>query len=385
MLTTLTSRERLLRTFRRQPVDRVPVAPFLYYNNVYEMFRYLPRMDRFFDPEDFDPIVRFLDYCERFGFDALHTLGSAWGQYTLDQSWENWQVRVTREGSDREVRKTIDVSTPGGALRQVENFRCPSPHLVVSAIDEYFIKTPHDFELLSRYAPPAEVMDCSLVRRSKAAIGERGLAVACTHGAFNTVNMFRKLDDLMADPRTDEGFYRAMIEYFTDRTARQDRVLVQEGADVVEMGGNMATSAVGPKFFEKYVLEYENRVARAVHEAGGFVIYHNCGDAAKIMHLYNGLEIDVFGYLTPPPFGDVELGRALEVLKPDLVLRGNVDQVEFLVKATGAEIRERVRQVLEQAKPRGNFILSTTDFFFDGCPYENIHVFADAGREFGAY
>jgi hypothetical protein len=48
-------------------------------------------------------------------------------------------------------------------------------------------------------------------------------------------------------------------------------------------------------------------------------------------------------------------------------------------------VRERVRALLEKVKPRGNWILSTTDFFFDGTSYENIKAFADAGREYGVY
>jgi uroporphyrinogen decarboxylase len=101
--------------------------------------------------------------------------------------------------------------------------------------------------------------------------------------------------------------------------------------------------------------------------------------------VYNDLDITGWGYLTPPPFGDVELDKALRVMRPDMALRGNIDQIEFLKKATPAEIRERVKQVLERVKPRGNWILSTTDFFFDGTPYQNIQAFADAGREFGVY
>jgi len=40
---------------------------------------------------------------------------------------------------------------------------------------------------------------------------------------------------------------------------------------------------------------------------------------------------------------------------------------------------------LEKVKPRGNWILSTTDFFFDETPYENIRAFAEAGLEYGKY
>jgi uroporphyrinogen decarboxylase len=381
----VTSRERLLRVFRHEAVDRIPIAPFLYYNNVYELFGYAPSIDRFFDPPDFDPIRCFVDYCARFGFDALHTLGSVWDAYTMDKSAENWDVQVVREGSEHSQCRTITIRTPGGELRQVENFRRSSKFLVVSAIDQYLIKTPQDFELFARYAPPADEMDTSLVRRAKNAIGDAGLTVACTHGAFNAVNMFRKLDDLMTDPFTDEPFYRAMMEYFLDRLIAQAKKITEAGTDVIEIGGNMATSAVGPKYFERFVRDYENRLARAIRSAGTFTVYHNCGDAGKIMHLYNELDIDVLGYLTPPPFGDVNLETALQVIRPDLVLRGNIDQVEFLVKSTPEEIQAKVRGLLERVKPRGNWILSTTDFFLDGVPYRNIDAFAEAGRSFGAY
>jgi hypothetical protein len=373
-----------LKCLRRESTGRVPVAPFLYYNNVYEMFRYVPRMGAFFDPEDFDPFPAFVDYCERFGFDCMHTLGSAWDAYRLDQTAENWDVQVETAGAGDEIRRAFTIRTPAGTLRQAENFRRSSTYLIVSAIDEYLVKTPADFEILSRFAPPAEAIGCRLVTRARAAVGENGLAVACTHGAFNSLNMFRKLDDLMADPLTDEGFYRAMMEFAVDRLKRQQRKMVAAGADAIEMSGNMATSAVGPRFFEKFVLDYENRLARDAREAGAWVIYHNCGDAAKIMHLYNRLDIDVWGYLTPRPFGDVDLDQALAVIRSDLVLRGNVDQVEFLVKATPAEIRAHVRDLLAKVRPRGNWILSTTDFFFDETPYANIQAFAEAGREFGA-
>jgi uroporphyrinogen-III decarboxylase len=103
------------------------------------------------------------------------------------------------------------------------------------------------------------------------------------------------------------------------------------------------------------------------------------------MHIYNEMDIDCWGYLTPPPYGDVVLEDALRIIRPDMVLRGNIDQVEFLVRASPAEIKAHVGRVLSTVKPRGNWILSTTDFFFDGCPQDNIMAFAEAGRQYGAY
>ena len=348
----MNGRERLIQALRGQPTDRVPIAPFLYYNSVYEMFKYRPQIETFFNPPDFDPIEKFVEFCDYFGFDVLHTLGSVWDVWVantmMDQtivcSDENWDVKITDEkhGED-ELLRTVAIHTPGGDLRHVEKHERTSEYLIVSGTLEYLIKESKDFEILRRYAPAADRMDCQLIRRARQATGDKGLVDANTHGSFNILGMFRKLDLILTDPLTDPVFFQEMVDYFLPR------------------------------------------LVHAIRELGVPVIYHNCGDAAKIMRFYNDLEIDCWGYLTPPPYADVVLEEALATLRPTLTLRGNIDQVNFLVTATPQQVREKVRQVLETVKPRGNWILSTTDFIFDGTPYANIHALADAGLEYGVY
>jgi uroporphyrinogen-III decarboxylase len=277
------------------------------------------------------------------------------------------------------------VKTPGGVLRQVMNFDRSSPNLIVSAVGEYLIKSKRDFELLRKYVPPARFIDCAQMSRAKEAVGHRGLVNVAVHGAFNTLNQFRKLEDMMMDPDTDERMYREMMEFFLEWNAKHLLEAVKAGSDSIEIGANLATSGVGPRFFGEFVADYENRLAKMIHRAGAYVVYHNCGDARKIMHLYNDLDIDVWGYVTGPPFGDVVLDDVLRVIRPNIALRGNIDQVEFMVKAKPGQVRERVRELPEKVKPRGNWILSTTDFFFDGTPYDNIEAFTEAGMEYGAY
>jgi uroporphyrinogen-III decarboxylase len=389
----MNGRERLTKALKAEPTDRVPVAPFLYFNAIYEMFDYVPTIDNFFNPPDFDPIQKFIEYCDYFGFDVLHVLGTVWDFYVANtimdqsvvQSAENWDVSILDERKDDdEMLRTVTINTPGGQLRHVEKHDRTSKYLIVSGTQEYLIKTRQDFEILQRYAPPADRMDCQLITRARQAVGDKGLVTANTHGSFNILGLFRKLEDILVDPLTDPGFFQEMVDYFIPQLIQRARKMVESGADVIEVAGHW-TGQVGPKTFQKYILANENRLVSAIHEMGVPVIYHNCGDAAKIMKYYNDLEIDCWGYLTPPPFADVILEDALRVLRPDLTLRGNIDQVEFLRVASPQEIRERVRDVLLMVKPRGNWILSTTDFVFDGTPYENIRAFADAGREYGQY
>jgi uroporphyrinogen decarboxylase len=279
----------------------------------------------------------------------------------------------------------VTIHTPDGDLRHTENYKRSSKYLIVSAPDEHLIKTRRDFDLFAKYAPPGDDMDCSLIARARKAVGDKGLVDANTFGAFAMLSVFRKLDDLYQDPFNDEGFYRAMMRYFVDRTIRRDRKMVEAGADVIEIAGHLIGSMAGPRFAKTYVMEYEQQLIKAVRGMGVPVIFHNCGDAAKVMHLYNDMDISCWGYLTPPPFGDVDLDQALHVMRPDMALRGNIDQVEFMRKATPNDVRQRVKDVVLKVKPRGNWILSTTDFFFDGTPYENILAFAEAGRKSGQY
>jgi len=113
-------RERLLRTLRGQPVDRMPIAPFLYYNAVYEMFDYKPDIYHFYDPPDFDVIEKFVEYCDYFGFDVMHVLGSVWDQYlhstlrdrSVSESDENWDVEIVDDGQTDEIWRYRNASGP---------------------------------------------------------------------------------------------------------------------------------------------------------------------------------------------------------------------------------------------------------------------------------
>ncbi len=379
----MNGRERLLKTIRGEATDRVPISPFLYFNAIYEMFGYEPHITGgyfdYFYPRDFDAIGKYVEYCDAFGFDILHLLGSPWRVYDLSQPGENWDAVLVESGDDQARRREITITTPSRVLRQTENVERSSKYLVVSAIDEYLIKTRDDFEAFRKYCPSADSLDYSTVTRSREVTGDKGLTCPIIHGAFNMLSTFRKLDEVMIDPMVDEGFYLEMISFFADWVAERAVRMVQAGADLVEIGGNMAGSAVGPSFFEKYVRPYEQRIIDAVHDSGSYLVYHNCGDAAKIMHLYNEMSIDVLGYLTAPPLGDLNLDEALRTLTPTMTLRGNIDQVSFMMEASPAQVRQRVGELLDKVGERGRFILSTTDFFFDKTPYENIRAFVDAG------
>lgn len=382
----MTGRERLIKTFKGQKVDRVPISPFTWVNNVYEMFNHKPDIYdgiRFY-PDDFNLAEKYVEYHDYFGFDVLFAPGWYWGGF-IPPSAENWEVKVSKEGNQKKMMETTVIRTPDGDLSERVDIVKMTPYLNVLNKKEYLIKTKKDFEILSKFIPSPKFCDLKLIREAKKSVGDKGLVNPAFWGAYNSLSLFRNQEDMMMDPSSDEGFYREMMNFSVDWTMKQNSEAIKAGADSIELGANMATSMVGPEYFSKYVLEYENKLAKQIHKEGAFVVYHNCGDAELIMHLYNNLDIDVWGYITGPPFADVILDDVLKIIRPNMALRGNIDQVEFMVKATPDQVKEKVKELLEKVKPRENWILSTTDFFMNDVDYENIKAFAEAGLEYGKY
>ena len=97
-------------------------------------------------------------------------------------SAENWDVAIAQEKSADQLHRTITIRTPGGELRGSENYKRSSTYLIVTAPEEHLFKTRRDFELFRKYAPPGDDMDCSLIRRARQAVGDKGLVDANTLG-----------------------------------------------------------------------------------------------------------------------------------------------------------------------------------------------------------
>lgn len=389
----MTGRERFLKIFKREKVDRIPVCPWLYINLVYKYFDIPPKEQNWRKIQDLASPQMVLEMEEFFGIDHLYRLAFPRHQYD-EKSSDNGKWIVDAEFkkiNDKDVEITT-IKTPEKKLRQVKEFDQTSRYTYIEAIREYYIKDADDFNQFVKYQPsfeeaiyPRIIDEFAGIERAKKALADKGVVVGQIHGAFNCLNMYRNLELIMMDPYTDLGFYKAMIEYFSARGIASIAKMIEHGADAVEFAGNLATGAVGEKFFSSYVMEYEKVIADKIRSLGGYSIYHNCGDADSIMALYNDMGIDAWGYMTPPPYGDVDLDKALATMKNDMILIGNIDQVDFLIRATPKQVREKVRQLTEKVKDRGNFILSTTDWCFDSIPFENIKAFVQAGIEYGGY
>ena len=371
------SRELLIRTINGEKVDRVAVAPFIYNNFIHE----------FYKSNEVDTVEKGIEVYKHFGFDIILRTCNVF-DYLSETACDskNWRVTEQKKEEGRQWSVTTTIRTPERELTQVKRYSKATEYETVEAVVEYYIKDEEDFLQFVKYQPPVPKYDCSVIAKARELLGEDGLAAPWAQGAFNSVSFYRKLDDLIVDPFIDPDFYREMMNYFSGRMFETIKQFAAAGADIICCGGNVGNATmVGPVFFKEYVLPYEIEFTKKVKALGVYYLYHNCGDAALLLDYYPQIQMNIYETLTASPYGDTILEDALRKIDRNITLSGNIDQIEFLKTASEEEVRQKVRNVLESAKTRGNFILAATDYFSEGTPYANIHAFAKAGMEFGRY
>jgi len=371
----MTDRERLLRVFRQQVVDRIPVAPFIHVNYVKE----------FTGSQEIDAAVETPGVYRHFGLDLIHR--NCTPSYdAFGPPGAGWETQVTYERFGRDETAATVIHTPGGDLHVRNELRWTYEYDAEDAVCEFPIKSEADFELMATYQPPHGTADVSALARARAACGEDGVTAPWIQGAFNLVAFYyRRLDDLVLDARLNPDFYHRLMNHFIARYQPFVQQLIDAGADILSYGGNIANGKlVGPAFFREYIWPYEKRMIDFIQNQGVAVLYHNCGYARHLLPLYPSLGMQAYESLTPPPYGDTVLADAVRLFGSAVTLAGGIDQLDLLRKGTAGDIEAAVRQVLETVRGRCSFILGTTDYFNENTPHDAIHVLADAGRKYGA-
>ena len=187
-------------------------------------------------------------------------------------------------------------------------------------------------------------------------------------------------------PYEDEACYRALMDGIASAMVAYTAALGETEIDCIGIQGHMAGGATtGPDFFREFVQPYEKRVIDAIHQAGKFSVYHNCGFAKSLYGNYRELGMTVWETVSPPPRGDNDLAAAKAILGAEICLLGNLAQVDFLKRATPDEIAERTRATVEVGKPGGRYIFSTSDYLELNTPRKNVVAMIEAAKDAGRF
>jgi len=380
----MTGRERILAVLQGDIPDRVPVGLFVQEEYLGWFFPEKEQVDRVIDAIECSRIL---------GFDLLTRDRKFETPHFMKKSFKNWEVNEKIKKDKGMIYQTIEISTPDGVLKQVE--AGPYEEKTVSGIHlstlEYLIENERDFEIFTKFVPRIDSETISEMKEratfSGELIGKLGISVPWGWGGiFNQAATYRNIQELLMDAYLNQAFYQTYMEKMTELIVESNHALADTDFKCIGIQGNIANSVmVGAEFFDKYILPYEKQLVKAIHDAGKFTLYHNCGKARVLQESYVKMGLDMWETVAAPPQGDNNLKAAKDLIGDRITLSGNLDQVHFLKEATLEEIEEEVTGIMHIGKPGGRYIFAASDFLEKGTPVENVKKVIEVAKREGYY
>ena len=185
-----------------------------------------------------------------------------------------------------------------------------------------------------------------VVEGLKEQIGGEKLVEGWIEGPAAEASDLRGINHLMLDVMDDIPFVKALFERISETAVNYAVAQLEAGADIIGMG-DAAASLLGPALYNDLVWPYEKMIVDAIHEAGGMVRLHICGNTSTICDGMASLGCEIVDLDSLAPMGP---GR--KDSGPDQVLLGNIDPVRVLRNGTPPEIQHEVNMCWEAAGPR---------------------------------
>ena len=145
-------------------------------------------------------------------------------------------------------------------------------------------------------------------------------------------------------------------------------------------GNDLAVIEYGLQY-QEFVLPYAKKVNQAIHNAGGMVCYHICGDTTKTIDDMADAGSDMISVDNV-----VDLEHVKNTAGQKMPILGNVAPVDYFIQGTKEEMDAAVKRCLQKAwdSPNGYILASGCDLSGQ-VKLENIEAFMNAARKYGKW
>jgi len=127
-------------------------------------------------------------------------------------------------------------------------------------------------------------------------------------------------------------------------------------------------------------------ITRMCREAGVPSMFHCCGRSRALLPmLAEETQLDGIQPLECPPTGDIDMPEVKRAFGQRLVLMGNLNTPELMLRATPDDVYRAACELIEHCKPGGGFILSTGDQCGRDTPDDNLRAMLRAVQDCGRY
>ena len=338
----LSCRERLMRVFRQQPTDRMPVRIW----GIDPMF-----------PSSRASWAPLYEMAVKHDLDVMRS----WHPRAEEQDPPLVNYSSQRIESDRDDMWLSETTmhVPDGELKQTY-YAPKNGH--PGMVKDHYIQTAEDaktwmsipipepqtrvdsyFELLERTGDTAIIM---------VGLGEAMYGVQALMGSETFSFWLVEQRELLHE----------MIEQAYQRIEKQlKHYLAHDVGDCYGWVGPelCIPPLASPTDFREFVFDYDKRVIDLIHDAGKLVWIHCHGDMHPVLEDFVEMGVDCLNPIEPPPMGGMTLAEAKQRIAGQMTLDGGIQDGDFYLLEPD-QMGELVEETVAMGKPGGCFILCPT-------------------------
>ncbi|MGB9877315.1 MAG: uroporphyrinogen decarboxylase family protein [bacterium] len=233
------------------------------------------------------------------------------------------------------------------------------------------------------YQPPKMSDDqFEFFRRAKRRMRDRGLdlAIMCSLYTFPVAVLPPyMLEWFVTEPELLAEYYRRQALW----TMEIGKRLIEEGADVIGIGGDLASDKgplISPACYRRVLLPSVRMLSDYLHSLGVLVIHASDGNLWSIIDDFL-LTSGVDGYEEIDKAAGMEIPLLKERFGDAITLVGNVDCRWLLTQGKPQEVKEAVKRCLDEGGGRRH-ILMTSNVIHSGVKPENFVAYLEAYKEY---
>jgi len=336
----MTPRERLLRAFRIQEVDRFPihirgVRPW---DEEWVASRH-PSYARLVEA------VRDLcDWCAAVGFGDMPFLTAHHVPV---------ETRVT-SGPDWELHETT-YQTPLGPLHFSYNVSAGGHPGMTK---EFLVKTGEDVRRLLSIPYERLRPDIAPYRELESKVGERGIVLASFPNPLGHVHDCLGSQLLALWSMTDRHLILELLEAFAERVSDLVSYLLDRGVRLFATAGHeyAGPPLLSPADFREFCTRVERPIVQRIRERGGLLHIHCHGPMRAILDEFLEIGANCLHPVEPPPMGDITLAQAKKRIGHAICIEGNI-QIGEIYSAEREEVIALAKAAIRDGSPGGGFIL----------------------------
>lgn len=336
----MTPRERLIRVFKNQEIDRMPIR--------------LWGVDPMFPTRQDWKLL--YELTEKYELEIIRPWHPSRDEIPELPYKQTFTENIIPEKDVKEIVTTV--FTPKGSLTSI--FYAPLSG-APGYIKKHFIETPCDAEKwlsLPETGLPKVESYFDLERKT----GSRAMLMISIDEAMYMVQ--RQLgSELFGYWLFD---HRDLLHQMIKKAFKSIEKLVKH---YLSYGIGDAFGWVGPELcipplasvrdFREFVFDYDKKIIDLIHQEGKLVWIHCHGDMKPVLEDFIEMGVDCLNPIEPPPVGKITLSQAKKICNGRMCLEGGIEDGAFYTMKP-EEIERLTIEVIEQGKPGGSFILCPT-------------------------